>query len=553
VRLWDLARLKAWALRGHEDIVCDVAITPDGNHAISTSLDRTIRIWDFGPLRKFQLIRAVAQVKGNTSLSDGAPGGLDAHEAEVAEQQFSKPLVLLGGDHAIYDCVPSPDGNWLVTLNHESSSTATARLWRMNDGMPLSAAPIRLPKRMMPAAALAWISPTQKWFFFATLAKAFEAKADFSTSRNWLLLSGAGKLMLYNALYDRDVPTAILDASGFSWSALSPDDRWLMTARKGDPAGSSELWLCKLNEVDNTNSAAIAIGGPVQQASFSACGQWLISVEAEAVCLRDLGKPDFSKPDIVLPMNGAANQSVCTDLNGQLLFVGGERGFARLWQLTADAGVRPIMELPGHDTQIGGVEGRFSDDGRWLVTADSDALQLWDVAVRERRYQLSWRGAKIRFGFQFSADGRWLIVSRCGQLLLVDLQDTASPPLILREYNAGRVGFTVSADSRWLVTADVPIEKPRGRAPVPSVRISDLWAPNVPESSVELPGLTGGAQRIAISWDSQWLATQSEDGVRLWPLGVAHLVKVATETVGRELTDEERARHLLVRSTAVQE
>ncbi len=57
VRLWDLHSMKSWELKGHQDIVCDVAFTPDTNRLVSCSLDRTIRVWDFSDLRKFQLLR----------------------------------------------------------------------------------------------------------------------------------------------------------------------------------------------------------------------------------------------------------------------------------------------------------------------------------------------------------------------------------------------------------------------------------------------------------------------------------------------------------------
>jgi WD40 repeat protein len=46
-RLWNLATGEEVArLLGHEDAVREVAFTPDGQRAITNSLDGTIRIWD---------------------------------------------------------------------------------------------------------------------------------------------------------------------------------------------------------------------------------------------------------------------------------------------------------------------------------------------------------------------------------------------------------------------------------------------------------------------------------------------------------------------------
>ena len=46
MRIWRLADgLKVGALRGHEGWVQTVAVTPDGQHVVSGSLDRTVRLW----------------------------------------------------------------------------------------------------------------------------------------------------------------------------------------------------------------------------------------------------------------------------------------------------------------------------------------------------------------------------------------------------------------------------------------------------------------------------------------------------------------------------
>jgi hypothetical protein len=70
---------------------------------------------------------------------------------------------------------------------------------------------------------------------------------------------------------------------------------------------------------------------------------------------------------------------------------------------------------------------------------------------------------------------------------------------------------------------------------MPTIRISYLWALNVPGSSVELPGLKSVPSNYPLG--QSWLATDSEDGVRLWPLRVAHLVEVFSPD--HELVDRE--------------
>jgi WD40 repeat protein len=46
--VWDLSTGAVInELEGHADIICSVAITPDGRHILSASADRTLKVWDF--------------------------------------------------------------------------------------------------------------------------------------------------------------------------------------------------------------------------------------------------------------------------------------------------------------------------------------------------------------------------------------------------------------------------------------------------------------------------------------------------------------------------
>jgi len=204
------------------------------------------------------------------------------------------------------------------------------------------------------------------------------------------------------------------------------------------------------------------------------------------------------------------------------------------------------MTIPGHRTLPGGVRGRFSADGRWLATIDLERLQVWNLATRERAWTLVEDGMKTGFEIAFTPGGRWVIVGRCGRLQRFDLQDVSpeTTALILREF-AGGISFVVSGDGRWLVTRDAPFHKPRARVP-PAVRVYDLAAPAPAESGGDLPMVANDVRHVEISWDSRWITTRGDEGVRVWPLGVASLLDVAAATVGRGLTEEERARYLVL-------
>jgi WD40 repeat protein len=51
LKLWDLERgVVVRTLKGHKDAVLAVAVTPDGRYAVSGSRDATLRVWDPEPL-----------------------------------------------------------------------------------------------------------------------------------------------------------------------------------------------------------------------------------------------------------------------------------------------------------------------------------------------------------------------------------------------------------------------------------------------------------------------------------------------------------------------
>jgi eukaryotic-like serine/threonine-protein kinase len=82
VQLWDLASgRQRRRLRGHEDSVCCVTISPDGRRVAGGSADKTIRIWTL-------------EQSGSTSLC------LKGHSAQVTSVQFTKSGEgLLSGSH----------------------------------------------------------------------------------------------------------------------------------------------------------------------------------------------------------------------------------------------------------------------------------------------------------------------------------------------------------------------------------------------------------------------------------------------------------------------
>jgi WD40 repeat protein len=560
VRLWDLDRFRSWDLIGHEDVVLDVALMPNEDRVISTSLDRTMRIWDFSALRRFQQLRMEEKRSSNASWKQGIPGGdIDAHESLVAQQAFRDHETFQGSENPIYHCVPDKTGQWLATVG--MNQPCKARLWRVDSGVRTS--PIRLPK-IAKAEALALISPSQKWFFYSILAHASGGAVAFSANREKLLMWGLGRLFVFDVLNDRSEPIFHRLDLAFDSAHLSPDGNWLGVRTNGklclmrlDGVGSPRnLWQrstsflassVPCSQMGNVQTIVSEIG-PIQRIVFSECGRWLITVEGEdSVIVRGLPRGEIATPESTVRIAGGDVPAVATDPAGNLLFAGGKHGRASIWRIDDAGRCALASELQGFsaDSTIIPVCGEFTRDGRSLITSDIEKLFVWDAATFSKRFELAAAGTKTGFHSEITPDGRWLIVSSSGRVQLFDMaaDDPSTRVETLREYGGGFVNFAVSPDCDWLVTADSPFNEPRGRDIVPTIRVFDLWAGRVSESSVELPSSLKAPKAVAISWDSQWLTVSGEDTF-VWPLGIDNLLSIAVERAGRDFTPEERKRYL---------
>jgi WD40 repeat protein len=102
---------------GNGDWVTSVAITPDGQYAISASVARTLRMWD---LRNRQVIRAL---DGHTDLvntvvitADGqrAVSASADHSLRVWDVENGECITAFSGEGPMLRCVIAPDGRTIV-------------------------------------------------------------------------------------------------------------------------------------------------------------------------------------------------------------------------------------------------------------------------------------------------------------------------------------------------------------------------------------------------------------------------------------------------------
>jgi WD40 repeat protein len=121
-------------LVGHTDWVGAVAVTPDGKHAISGSLDNTLRVWDIESGEEIQrLVGHTAEVSAVTVTPDGkhAISGSDDKTLRMWDIESGEEIQRLVGHTAEVSAVAvTPDGKHAITGSWDN----TLMVWDIEGG-----------------------------------------------------------------------------------------------------------------------------------------------------------------------------------------------------------------------------------------------------------------------------------------------------------------------------------------------------------------------------------------------------------------------------------
>ena len=314
-RVWDLSAVDPSAssriLRGHEDNIECLSITPDGRWLITGSRDKMARIWDLSAIDPVASSRA-----------------LRGHEDSI-------------------ECLAiSPDSRWLIT----GSRDKTARIWDLSAVDP-GASP-RVLHGHDEGIGCVSISSDGHWL---VTAAGYGPHAEDNAAKVWDLSAS-----------DPGASVRIFDPeNGITCLGFSPDARWLVTG--GHHA--AVVWDLFAEHPDLSRRVLTGFDGEVRCLTFSSDGHWLMmagdtisesGMSGSRIC--DLTARDATVTPCVFRADTLELGFLAMSPNQRWLVASGKLGrTSSVWDLSVADPVASRRLLLGHGAIA------ITPDSRWLA------------------------------------------------------------------------------------------------------------------------------------------------------------------------------------------
>ncbi|MHC0064183.1 AAA-like domain-containing protein [Nostoc sp. UIC 10890] len=531
-------------LSGHQGIVLGVDFSPDGQWIVSSSIDRTVKLWkrDGTLVRTIPHTATINSVRFSPDSRLIVAAGIDGtirlwtidgklltifkgHKSAVWRVAFSpdgKAIASASGDFSVK--LWQLDGTLIRTLKHErgiwgiafspdgqiivsSMVGGTNKLWRL-DGT--------LIKTFTAGKATIWsvaFSPdgqtfvsggadnmVRLWNREGTLLRTFKGHTAevfgvaFSSDGQTIASGGSDKTVRLWSVDGTLLRTLQGHTSNIQTIAFSPDGETLASAGHDN---TIKLWRVNSPLVKLLNGHQEM----VWKVAFSPDGQRLASVAGKEI---KLWKRDGSLARTIVE-DDSRMLSLDFSPDGQTLAIVGSKGIVRLWQL--DRNQRTILEGPG----IGLLGVSYSPDGNRLVTVGFDyKLRLWqrNANGQFQLQQIIQAHTGRIWDIVYSPDGQFIASASADSTIKLWTSENSErllekPDRILEGHNSEVFGVAISPNSQFIASTGGDGRLRLWKRDGTLVRILD--------------GKSIGLTRVAFSPDGQMLAAAGFDNtIKVW-------------------------------------
>lgn len=429
-------------LKGHSGLVTAGAFSPDGTGAVTSSNDKTARVWDT------KTGATIATLKGHENMVTSAIFSPDGTKAVTASfdgtarvwdaKTGAEILVLKGHEKPVTSALFSPDGTRVLTASDDD----TARLWNATTGATLTTF----------KGDRASFSPDGARVL--TITREFAHVWDAQTGVEIVNLAGHAD-GLYSAAFSADgtrIVTASSDGSARVWNAaagapiatlkghddhvlsaeFSPDGNLIVT---DSDDGTIRIWDAstgaELRSLKGTSEVLSSDGALIAGVARNGVRVWSATTGAQVAAINS---PDKSLSILAFSPDGTR------------LFLAGPDTIASIWGLQL-----PNVELKGHEDVIRSVA--ISPDGTQLATASCDkTARIWDVGTGKESIVLNGH-EKGATSIAYSPDGTQIVTASMDGTARVWNAKTGQINAVLRGHENEVNSAAFSPDGSRIVTA----------------------------------------------------------------------------------------------------
>jgi WD40 repeat protein len=477
LKVWDLATGRVLrTLEDHSLMVSGVAVTPDGQRAVSTSADSTLKVWDLAAMG-----RVLCTLEGHSAYVSGVAVTPDGQRAVSASWDKTLKVwdlatgrvlrTLKGHSSSVVGVAMTPDGQRAVSASWDNTlkvwDLATGGVLRTLEGHSAYVSGVAVTPDGQRAVSASWDNTLKVW--------------DLATGRVLRTLKG--------------------HSSSVVGVAMTPDGQRVVSASLDN---TLTVWDLATGGVLRTLEGH---SGPVSGVAVTPDGQRAVSASGD----KTLKVWDLATGRVLrTPRHSGRVSGVVVTLDGQRAVSASGDNTLKVWDLTTGGVLRT---LEGHSGPVSGVA--VTPDGHRAVSASGDnTLKVWDLATGRvlltRPHSVSIEGVGV------TPDGH-RAVSAFGDNTL-KVWDLATGRVLRTveghpAYVSGGSGVAVTPDGQWAVSASGD----------KTLKVSDLARGRVLRT---LEGHSDSVVGVAVTPDSQRAVSASDDNtLKVWDLTTGRVLR----------------------------